>query len=199
MKRRPIDAEELDILRELSNIGAGHAVTSLASLLGQRRVSLRVPRVEALPKDDLAKLVGGPSVPVVGISFELFGKLAGDVLILFRSSDAVQVSSLVTGEFCDPMSEINRSALEELGNILASSYLNALSQMLGGTLLPSIPRFASGAARDVIDGAHAPTEGDALVLVNEFMVEGVEFVGHFLLFLGPESLDACLEAAKGWS
>jgi chemotaxis protein CheC len=202
MRTRSVSAEELDILRELSNIGAGHAVTSLSSLLGKRRVSLRVPRVEAVPIGRLGTLVGFPESAAIGIALGLHGALRGDVLVLFRHSDALQVAALITGRLNEPFTDLDRSALEEMGNILASSYLNALSRMVGGPLLPTTPTLHSHDAATVIVSALGPRaarEGEALVLVNEFVVEGVEFVGHFLLFLEPESLEACLEAAQSWS
>jgi chemotaxis protein CheC len=196
---RAFTAEELDILRELSNIGAGHAATSLSSLLSRRRVSLQVPRVEALQFEEVTDLIGGPESPVVGILLEVRGTLSMEVLLLFLEEDAHRLASLVTGRPRIPLDELGCSALKEVGNILTSSYLNALSQLLGGTLLPSIPSLAQdmgGAVLDSVLATQSRHGNCALVLVNEFAVEEERFVGYFMALPDPEGLDALFEAVQ---
>lgn len=197
MSSRGLSPEDLDFLRELSSIGAGHAATSLCKLLGRRKVSLQVPRVEAPAFAEAAELLGGAELPVAGISLAVDGAFSGDVLLVFPIGDAEALAALVTGRERAPLDDLGRSALKEVGNIIASSYLNALAQLLGGRLMPSVPAMAEDMAGAVMDdflirqGEH----GDqALVLVNEFSVEGERFVGYFLLLPGPGTLQACLEA-----
>lgn len=206
--------EDLDVLRELSNIGAGHATTSLSRLLGRRPVQLCVPRVEHMVGDDVARLLGGGARPIVGVSLRISGVLHGNVLIAFEPADARALAGLLTGRADADLSldALGRSALMEVGNILTSSYLNALARVLGGRHLPSPPTLQEGTAGAVLqqcaggssshgeDGASlssSPLLGEALVLVNEFAVEAERFVGYFFLLPHPGSLRACLAAARG--
>lgn len=200
MTQPVISAEEQDVLLELSNIGAGHAVTSLSALLGRRRVSLRVPRVEYIPSARITSLVGGTGLPVVGIALGVRGAFRGDVLIVFRREVALGLAGLVTGRRQDELDEFGVSALEEVGNILASSYLNALAQMLGGQLMPSTPQLWSEVVEEVLEEfrCRQRSKGQAaLVLVNEFAVEAERFVGHFLLFPDLGTIEGTLAAVRG--
>lgn len=206
--------EDLDLLRELSNIGAGHATTSLSLLLGRRPVQLSVPRVEHVVGDDVARLFGGADRPFVGVALDVSGVLRGVVLIAFEPADARTLAGLLTGRGDLELDELGRSAIMEVGNILTSSYLNALAKVLGGAHLPSPPRFREGAAGAALleesggaqgrqaqdlEGEGSPPDGgkrEALVLVNEFAVEDARFVGYFFLLPHPGSLQACLRVVR---
>jgi len=208
--------DDVDVLRELSNIGAGHATTSLSRLIGRRRIRLSVPRVEFVGSSEVAALVGDSGGPVVGVSFEVDGVLHGKVLIAFGERDARALAKLLTGSATlasEPLDDMERSALMEVGNILTSSYLNALAQMLGGRLVPSPPTLMEGGIATMVHrasahvsapGPDAPSDGGAatgasevVVLVNEFSIENERFFGYFFLFPHPGSLAACLRAARG--
>jgi len=155
--------------------------------------------VEALPFDFVPDLFGGPEAPVVGVSLAVTGAMRADALLVFPEGDAVALAALVSGRGRTPLDDLGRSALKEVGNILTSSYLNALAQMLGGKLMPSIPSLAEDMAGAVVDAVlvEQGRRGDqALVLVNEFSVESERFVGYFLLLPTLDSLEACLEAVR---
>jgi chemotaxis protein CheC len=199
MSGRSHTPQELDLLREMSNIGAGRAATSLSELVGRRTVSLSVPRVEALPFSEVLELLGGPEVPVVGISLQVRGAFQGDVLLVFSTDDARTLAAVVTGRERGPLDEMGRSALKEAGNIVTSSYLNALASLIGKTLLPSVPALAEDMVGAVIDSlliAQGEQGDEALVLVNEFTVAEERLVGYFLLLPGPGTLEAWLGAVK---
>jgi len=199
MTRRSLSTQELDFLREMSNIGAGRAATSLSELVGRRTVSLSVPRVEALPFSEAMDLLGGPEIPVVGISLQVHGAFQGDVLLVFSTDDARTLAAVVTERKLGPLDDLGRSALKEVGNIVTSSYLNALAGLIGKTLIPSVPALAEDMAGAVMDAfliAQGEQGDEALVMVNEFAVAEERFVGYFLLLPGPGTLDAWLGAVK---
>ena len=192
----PFTEIQLDLLREVSNIGSGHAATALSQLLN-RRILLNVPRVQVLPIAQVPDVVGGPETPVAGLYFRIFGQASGGILILLPQDSALSlVRDVMKQEIAvgPSLRDIEASALKEVGNILAGSYLNAIAQMLGLVLLPSVPGLALDMAGAVLDTLliELSSQGDtALLIETEFLSENT-ITGHFFLLPDPESLNLIL-------
>jgi len=157
---------QLDALRELANIASGTAATSLSQMLGQE-VELNVPRALALPLADAVDAAGAPDEIVTGIALGLEGDVAGLVLLLVPTKDAKTLCNLLGVE---PGTEVGDSALGEIGNILGTSYLNALSMMTGLTLMPTPPHVVTDLLGAIVASLLAQTAGEsdlALVLDSE--------------------------------
>jgi len=132
----------------LSEAGARNAATALSQLLG-RPLRLAVPWARVLPLDRVKAMAGGESRVVCALSLKVYGEARGSLLLVFSREQLPTLLHLVvpaewgarsrSGEGLSPM---ERSALMEIGNILACAYLNALSHLLGVSLLPSIPGLA---------------------------------------------------------
>ncbi|AMM97293.1 chemotaxis protein CheC [Bacillus pumilus] len=138
-----IKDEQLDVLREVGNIGAGHAASALASLL-DRKIDMAVPFVKVLSFEELMDFFGGADLPVASIFLRMEGDLSGSIFFIMPFEQAEQfVRELVR----DPSFDIDAihehvmgtSALHELGNILAGSYLSALADLTKLQLHPSVP------------------------------------------------------------
>src|SRR5512140_1404032 len=130
---------QLDALGELANIASGTAATALSQMLGQE-VELRVPRALALPLADAVDSAGSPDEVVSGIALALDGDVDGLVLLLVPMKDANTLCELLGVE---AGTEVGDSALGEIGNILGTSYLNAIVSMTGLDLQPSPPFVAT--------------------------------------------------------
>ncbi|MFO7154849.1 MAG: chemotaxis protein CheC, partial [Caldicoprobacter oshimai] len=121
----------LDILKEIGTIGAGNAATSLSKML-DRRIDMNVPEVKIAEFKDVEDIMGGAETPVVGIYLEFSGDICGTVLLVLDVISAKHITALLLGNACSDglkrdFSEIEISALEELGNILTAAYLGAIS------------------------------------------------------------------------
>ena len=131
---------QLEALKELANIGSAHAATSLSQIIGSS-VNMTVPDVSLLDISDLGTVMGDEVATMV--VFELQGDLphGGFLLLHFSRESASKMAAVMCGvSSCDsPMSELMKSALVEAGNIMVSSFLNASSELLGITMLPSPP------------------------------------------------------------
>lgn len=189
----------LDTLQEMSNIGVGQAATALSQLL-RRRIDIRIPRVAVTPFKHAADGFGGPESPVAAVALRMGGDAQGHVLLLLEPASASRMAGVLTAgpgrtaELVDPMA---RSVLQEVGNILASAYLNALGRLTGLVLLPSIPVFAHDMVGAVVDTAliEQGEAGDvALVMETTFDVEGEAVVGQMLLLPHPQSLERIFRA-----
>ena len=131
---------QLDALRELANIGAGNASTALSGMLG-RSVDLRVPDARLLPMHEAVEAIGPAESEITGIALGVDGDLPSIVLMLahpVRRRRAVRACSA-----CRPDSEYAESALGEIGNVVGTSYLNALAGMTGIELEPTPPATAT--------------------------------------------------------
>ncbi|OGP82641.1 MAG: CheY-P-specific phosphatase CheC [Deltaproteobacteria bacterium RBG_13_65_10] len=198
MRLVALSHRQVDALREVSNIGVGHAATALSQLIG-RQVSMRVPKVNIIPFSEVPKIVGGAELLVIGIYFQVLGDVTGDILVVFPEDSArALIGLLVNGKFDKngEWSETAISSLNEIGNILASSYLNALGTLLGVTLIPSVPSLAYDMAGAILDTVliEQSRVGDlALLIETEFFETKRSLRGHFFLVPDPASLALILD------
>ena len=160
---------QLDALGELANIASGNAATALSQMLGQE-VELHVPRALALPLADAVDSAGSPDEIVTGIALQLEGDVDGLVLLLVPSKDASTLCELLGVE---AGTEVGDSALAEIGNILGTSYLNAIVSMTGLELMPSPTFVATDLLGAIVASLLAQTAGEAdlaLVLDSELVL-----------------------------
>jgi chemotaxis protein CheC len=158
----PFSETQLDALRELANIASGTAATALSQMLG-REVELNVPRALALPLADAVDAAGAPDDVITGIVLQLEGDLDALVLLLVPTDDSAVLCQLLGVE---PGSEVGDSALSEIGNILGTSYLNALAAMTGLAMMPSPPHLATDLLGAIVASVLAQAAGaDDIVLV----------------------------------
>ena len=146
---------DIDRVRELTNIGAGHAATAFARLVG-RPCQMCVPTVRLLRAESAAlpfvvNVGDDERQGMTGIFFEIEGGLGGIVAILFSPSSRDQLVEHLTGTPTDQASPaVSQSALREFGNILASHVVSPMADALGVAILPSIPVLAMEDALEVL-------------------------------------------------
>jgi chemotaxis protein CheC len=151
------------------------------------------------------ELLGGSELVVVGITLQVLGDARGNILLIFPEKSACQLLARLLGrEETDlELNEISASTLKEVGNILASAYLNALGSLLHMTLIPSIPLLAHDMAGAVVDQVliELSMAGDLALMVDTvFQGDSPDqkpIKGHFFLLPDPGSLDLVLRAAGG--
>jgi chemotaxis protein CheC len=195
---------QLDALKEISNIGMGHAATALSQLIGET-VHLRVPRVTVTDIAEVPELLGGAEKVVAGITLRILGDARGDILLIFPRESARRLLNRLLGQagIGLEMDELGASTLKEVGNILASAYLSALGSLLHMTLIPSIPLLAHDMAGAVVDYVLIELSmlGDqALMVETEFHGDNPQeeaIKGHFFLLPDHRSLDIILDAVGG--
>jgi chemotaxis protein CheC len=204
MPFRELNNVQLDTLKELSNIGMGHAATALSQMIGQP-VHLRVPRVTIIEINQVPDHLGGAEKLMVGITLQILGDARGNIMLLFpeESAHLLLCSLLDYQEKELVMNEVTESALKEVGNILASAYLSALGNLLNKSLIPSVPLLAYDMAGAVIDYVliDLSQSGNLAMIVETDFTGGpnrnFDIKGHFFLLPDPATLDIFLNAAGG--
>ncbi len=133
----------LDVLKELGNIGSGNAATALANMIA-KKVDMKVPQVKVLDYKEVPKILGGEENIVVGIYFELVEEVVGNIMFVLDLESAKNLTNMLLNKEDDSLEldEMDMSALSEVGNILASSYVNSLSALTGLKLAISVPSLA---------------------------------------------------------
>jgi len=204
MPYRDLTDLQLDALKEISNIGMGHAATALSQMIGQR-ITLRVPRVAVTGISAVPDHLGGAETLMVGITLQILGDARGSIMLLFPQESAHRLVCclLQREERALVMNELTVSTLKEVGNILASAYLSAIGTLLHKTLIPSVPLLAYDMAGAVVDYVliELSQGGDlALMVETDFSGEaglGSQIRGHFFMMPDPQTLEIFLRAVAG--
>jgi chemotaxis protein CheC len=200
---RDLKESQLDAIREVANIGAGHAATALSGMTN-RTIMITVPRVYVRPLEDACDLVGAPDSITAAVLMHMMGDLTGRALVLFPQRSAHTLCDFL---FRRPMGgttelgPMEQSGLKEAGNILASAYLNALSDFMGMMLVPSVPSLVIDLSGAVLTTAHLNFGHDrdyAFCVETSFRIEGAPepLGGHFLLLPDLASLRSIFDAIR---
>lgn len=191
-----ISAIRLEALKEIGNIGSGHAATSLSNML-QTRIDMAVPKVWLVPLDRLDEALGQMDSTRAALYLKVEGEASGKAIFVLsvESAEIIAKTLLMMKEppniFVDEMAQ---SALREVGNILVSSFVIALTQFSGIMLQPSTPALAVDMIGAMID-AVLLEEGkvDDSVLIIDTKLSGLEEMeGKFLYIPDEGSLDKLL-------
>ncbi len=199
---RSLKALQLDALREVANIGAGHAATALSQMIGGT-IMISVPTINVSRLEEVPPQISAPEEPVAAVLMHMLGDLTGRTLLVFPKPTAVRLASLMLRRTSssEELGEMEQSAIKEAGNILSSAYMNALSDFMGMMLLPSPPSLAIDMSTAVLTTAYLQfgTDRDYVFCVeSEFYMTDVEerLRGFFLLLPDPASLQAIRRAVR---
>lgn len=195
-----LEDSQFDVLKEIGNIGAGNATTALATMLNIK-VDMSVPNVALLPFDNISSFIGSEEQTVVGILLEIQGDIDGMMMFLFDMKSAHHlVNSLMMRDVHEDengmadFSEMEMSALNEIGNIVSGSYLSALSGLTGMKMVSSVPALSIdmlGALLSV-PAIEFGKYGDKLLMIQSEFGEDDFVTGYFLLIPDLESYDKIL-------
>ncbi|HQA58029.1 MAG TPA: chemotaxis protein CheC [Acetivibrio sp.] len=197
-----LDNFQIDVLKEIGNIGAGNAATALAKML-RRKVDMDVPKVKVLKFQEVSEILGGADIPVVGLLLRVMGDIKGSIMFILENEAARIWVNILMGK---PQTEkkgylnfdeIEVSALKEIANILSSSYLSALSSLTGLNILPSVPELAIDMAGAILSvpAIEFGKLGDSVLYIETEYLEGdTRVVGDFFLVPDFDSYDVLLKA-----
>jgi len=191
----------IDILKELGNIGAGNAATSLSVILN-KRIDMSVPRAKIVAFNDLESIMGSEDVVVASIYLEFTGDIKGTIMFILNRDSAKNLISLLMGYEYNPgkedvFTEYEVSALQEVGNILAGAYLGAVSRFTKLSMKLSVPSFAFdmiGAVLSVPLSEFGYLADRVLFIETDFTYDCDRLKGDFLVIPDMESYPIVLKA-----
>jgi chemotaxis protein CheC len=194
---------QLDALREVANIGAGHAATALSQMTGST-IMISVPTINIASLEDVPTQITEPEEPIAAVLMHMLGDLTGRTLLVFPRPTAIRLAELMLRRPAGSsreMGALEQSAITEAGNILSGAYMNALSDFMGLLLLPSPPSLAIDMSAAILTTAYLQfgTDRDHVFYVESqfFLQEQKEHLrGFFLLLPDLASLQAILRAVR---
>lgn len=201
---RELDALQIDALREVANIGAGHAATALSHLTG-RRIGVNVPELRIVRLEDVPELIGDPEDPLAAVLMQVLGDAPGRTVQLFPAATASRIAAILLGrdhvDFPSGFGEMEQSVLKEVANILVGAYLSALSDFLGMVLVMSVPALAIDQAGAVLSSMYLDfaVEADYVLFIDTQLVvseQAQPLRAHFVLVPDLVSLRVILRALR---
>lgn len=188
----------IDVLREIGNIGAGNATTAIAQMLGER-LNMDVPKVQLMEASELGGAICDEEETIVGIFLEVLDDINGSMMFLMKMESAhIIVNRLMMREpdYNEPFDEMDLSALKEIGNIIASSYLTALSSLTNLIIQPSVPYIAVDMAAAILSvpAIQFGQYGDNALFIETEFGDEKEMQGYFILMPEQDSYEKILKA-----
>ncbi|MNJ36157.1 CheY-P phosphatase CheC [compost metagenome] len=196
---RGFEEFKMDVLKEVGNIGAGNAATALSRLL-DKPIDMAVPKVQMLPFEAVADKVGGAESVVIAIFLRVEGDAPGNLFFILSPEAAKKLLHRLAGlqvESEEEFSEMEWSALSEIGNILAGSYLSSLADFTSLSMMPTVPALAMDMAGAILSYGllQFGEMGDSALLIDTTFIEGQhEVEGQFFLIPDPDSFDKIFAA-----
>ncbi|HKM05146.1 MAG TPA: chemotaxis protein CheC [Lachnospiraceae bacterium] len=192
-----ISQDYFDVLKELGNIGAGNATTALAQLL-QCKVDMKVPQVRLLNFNEVGMAIGGEEQIMAGIYLVVEGDISGSIMFLLEKKSAIHLVSKLMGvePSGDEFTEMEISALKEIGNIITGSYLNSLSTLTNLKIFPSVPELSIDMAGAILSvpAIEFGTLGDKILLIQTQFTDDTDLDGYFILVPDMESYGKILSS-----
>ena len=188
---------EIDTLREIGSIGTGNAATALSQIL-KREIRITQPEVRIMGYNEAIEWIGGPEHVTAGVLVKMGGQLNGIMLSVQQLEFVNLVLSSMLGCEIDShenLGELERSALVEIGNIMISTFINALSGLAGVDVQLTVPAFAvdmQGAILAVPMAEYGGMSDYLMTIGGNFVFEGKQVPCHLLLSPDLRSLNFLL-------
>jgi chemotaxis protein CheC len=190
---------QMDVLKEVGNIGAGNATTALSKLL-DKPIDMKVPLVKVMQFEDITEVFGGSEEVVIGIFLRFVGEAPGNMFFIITQESAKRLLRNLVGievDSEDQYSEMELSALSEIGNILTGSYLSSLADFTKLNMSPTVPSLSIDMAGAILSYGLIQTGemGDQALFIDTVFLDGQDEVeGHFFLIPDPDSLEKIFTA-----
>ena len=188
---------ELDTLKEIGSIGTGNAATSLSALIG-KTVRIQQPEVRIMEYNEAIEWIGGPETVTAGVLVKMGGQLNGIMLSVQQLDFVNMVLDSMLGTHIEDYSqldEMGRSALIEIGNIMISTFINALSSLANISVDLTVPAFAldmQGAILAVPMAEYGGASDYIMTIGGNLSCEGREMPCRLLLSPDIRSLNFLL-------
>lgn len=183
----------MDILKEVGNIGAGNAATSLSQMLS-KRIEMNVPEVSLLDYNDIIESIGGAENVVVGVLIGFEGDIEGVILFLLKKEFAHLILNTLLGKELksfEDISDLELSTLSEISNIMVSSYVNSISSLTDmriQVMVPSLNIDMSGALLDAVTAEFSEAASKVVFIKEKYFCQNEMVYSYMLLLPDRQSL-----------
>jgi chemotaxis protein CheC len=188
-----------DILLEIGNIGAGHATTALSHIL-QEPIAIELPKVHMIVPHLVPDIYGKHDIIVSAIFMQLRGATNCDVMLIFEEKECAKMVEFMTNGI-EVTPEIQRSAIEEMGSIVITSFLSAMANFTSTKLIMAPPQLIVDSFDAIIDGLlikQALCSDVAVIFDVRFKRYNTSTEGYLITFLSDELQSILIQKGKKW-
>lgn len=191
-----MDDTYYDVLRELGNIGSGNATTALSVMMNMK-IDMSVPKVALLDFQHLTDTIGSEETVLVGILFMLEGDIDGMMMFLLDQKSARGLINVLMGGMVsesEEYTEMELSALNEVGNIISGAYISSLATLTNLKIITSVPSLNIDMAGALLSvpAAEFGKIGDKVLMIQTSFGSETEQNGYFLLIPEIDSYERIL-------
>jgi chemotaxis protein CheC len=199
--------EQLDILKELGNIGSGHAITALSELINEK-VDVSLTAVNLIPFWKIPELFELPNSEVFGIYSEILGKTDISIIQIFTKESVINLINILNENAEISLKDINviedlddfsYSIISEIGNILSGNYASALANLLSIAIVPGVPKLALdrlSAMLDSLIAKYSQFSNYSIVVKTKIWVKEIKLDGTICLVPSIEILNDLFKILK---
>jgi chemotaxis protein CheC len=147
-----VDIRKLSFINEMAKVGTNGVADNMSKLTGED-AQMEVTKTNFIDIEDItAQLDEGKRV---GVRVRLMEPPHGHILILFPEASAKKITALMLSDMVDDLSSVSgemaRSAVEELGNMMASGFIDGWADVLGRTIDIATPQLVYAPAGEVVE------------------------------------------------
>lgn len=193
-----MSSEELDLLQEIMNIAFGKATAELAELI-DIRVELSVPHAKIIRTIELPKYLQEEVKDYGDISIveqRFWSEFNGSVFLILPAGSGKELITLLTGGeevdafLSDPVDELEKGTLMEVGNILIGACIGKIAELLDIKLTYSPPIvYVGDNAHDLLPNSIVNSYELTIALRTSFHFEKKDVFGFLFVLTSQESLN----------
>ncbi|MFX0060387.1 MAG: chemotaxis protein CheC [Candidatus Heimdallarchaeota archaeon] len=198
-----------DALKEVGNIGAGNAANALAQMIN-KRVDINIPSVEMVELEEYARSINDKNEKLLVAWSNVIGKTRATVLSIFNVTDIINLTSIIVDdknkkgidlrkkiEKTSDIPELYKSAIYELGHILASHYISAIGDLIGFRLMTEPPDISVDTGKQlftILEEEIGLLKKFSLIITTNVIITDFKITGSFLYIPNLETLQELLDA-----
>lgn len=202
MTERELTSMKMDILREIGNIGTGHATSALSVMLNSN-LRMEMPVVKLVDFNELADIVGGPETIVTAVLTRFTGGIEGMILFILELDEAKNLAgTMLSKTYPDDFAgfdDLDKSALKEVGNILMSSYVSSIGALTNMNLRTDPPAICVDMAGAVLSLpiSELGQVGDEALIIDSKFLDNERPINGFLMFVSDEEASDSIVKSLG--
>lgn len=184
---------QMDVMREIGNIGAGNACTALSMLLGTP-IDMSVPRIQLLGYESTSDYLGGPDNVVLGVKIDVTDDLTGMMFHIVNRKFAQRIINTFYEKELTDLSQIDSmdsSVISEMANITSGAYANSIATLTNLFVNIGTPQQNCSTVADILKiplEAYANSGDKILVVDEQFIIDEEQITSNMILILESESL-----------
>jgi chemotaxis protein CheC len=189
--------EQIDVLKEVINIGVGKAASSLNQFL-ESHINLGVPTIRVMtPESAVMEYPDLLNDIISYVEMDFHGPFNGKAALLFPPESALELAKIVTGvdETSDSMNEMIAGSINEVGNIVINAIMGSLSNIIDKPIDFAIPLYIEGTIKTLFSNDN---EATILIAKTHFDIQNRNIDGSIFIMFEVGSFDLLLKSLENY-